>query len=674
LKKNKKGIYLTIVLSIFIIYLISPYLTAWRMMQAVKGGDVPTMEQYIDFDSVKESAKYQIDKALKDQLDEQPMAAMFAPMMKSVTDKILEELIDPEKLSKVIKQGKISQTNKKSKATIADNNELTNWYAFFVSPNRFLIQLDDLALYMELQGINWKVTAIGIEELMNDGVVGKKESETAVIEDVLDRNPPIKPEVLSEAEFAEITKELSGRFYLDWDYGDTVIARGNLNYLSIKDSISPIVTWGMALDKNGESILGQFSKEKKLEREKYQSANRYHNGIWSDDIPKDNPENKVKLARGILQFEMPTEIVSFVVDSDGVGVEIEKSDIAFSLNSLKNGRVSFSWYQPFELEALDPVIIIRNNDGDVLDTSGSSSSSPLNPVEEARFSRPMRSINKSLSVKGTPSQVEFYFLTSTKQVELPITAYSKPELLLGELSEPIKQTVLVEPYIEPNFEDLNKRALESLINIQYEENEDWQGKKRRSLKISLPENANSIFAKSNVNGINLLKDGENILFTPSLWQQSNNHTYHFVAPSKNNSLEVDAKFDEISGYISLKYPETLDLITIAQGETKHGVTLKGERVIFHALYDDQDLARKEKVINPSIPSYTSVFSSRSVLAYDSKGREISYLNEKHSWGGEDKELFFWGIPDYIVVKRITSWHEVKLPVSLTESDLVIVKK
>lgn len=656
-----------------VIYLASPYLSAWNMMQAVKGGDIVEMQQYVDFHSVKESAKNQIEKSLQDQINEQPMAAMFAPMMKAMTDQILDELIDPEKLSKVIKHGKLSQSSKSSRTDI-EKTEITSWYAFFVRPDRFLIQLDGLALYMELQGLGWRVTAIGVEDLMNGGAVDNKGSKAAVKEDVLDDNPPIKPEVLSVVELNEIKKELSGRFYLDWDQGDTVTARGNINYLSVKDSISPIVKWGMAIDEDGNSNLGVFSEEKKSKREKYKSANRYYRGMWSDEIPKKNSNKKIKSAVGVLEFSVPTDIASFIVDLDDIGADIEASSIRFKLNSLKNGHTSFEWYQSFELEALTPIVIIRNSEGDALATSSSSSSSPLKPVEESRFSQPMRFVNKSLSVKGTPSIVEVYFVISEKKIELPITAYSKPELVLKKLSEPIRQTVLVEPYVEPDFERLSKTEVESLIAIHYEENENWQGKKRRSIKLSLPGNANSIFSKSDASSLKLIKGDESVLFRPTSWRQSDSHTYHFVEPSKNNNSEVDVTFDNINGSILLKYPKTLDLVKIHQGEKKHGVSLKDETITFHAIYDDPDLTRKDKVFNPTIPNYTSVFSSKPVLAYDSKGREISYLAENHSWGGEDKEIFFWGIPAYIEVKRITSWHEIELPVSFSESDLVVIKK
>lgn len=671
--KSKKGFSITILVSILVVYLVSPYLSAWKMIQAVTEGNVLEVQQYVDFNSVKESAKNQIEKSLQDQINEQPMAAMFAPMMKAMTDQILDELIDPEKLSKVIKHGKLSQSSKSSRPEIEDT-EITSWYAFFVRPDRFLIQLDDLALYMELQGLGWKVTALGVEDLMNGGAVDNKGSEVTAEEDVLDENPPIKPEILSEVKLNEIIKELSGRFYLDWDQGDTVTARGNINYLSVKDSISPIVKWGMATDEDGNSNLGTFSTEKRLKREEYQSANRYYRGMWSDEIPKKNSDKKIKSAAGILEFSVPIDIASFVVESDDVGIENEASSIRFKLNSLKNGHISFEWYQSYELEALTPIVIIRNSEGDALATSSSSSSSPLKPVEESRFSQPMRFVNKSLSVKGTPSNVEVYFVISEKRIELPITAYSKPELVLKKLSEPIRQTVLVEPYVEPDFERLSKKEVESLIAIQYEENENWQGKKRRSIKLSLPKNANTIFSKSDVSSLKLMKDGESVLFRPTSWRQSENHTYHFVEPSTNNSSEVDVSFDNINGSILLKYPKTLDLFRIYQGEAKHGVSLKDAAITFHAIYDDPDLTRNDKVFNPTIPNYTSVFSSKSVLAYDSKGREISYLAENHSWGGEDKEIFFWGIPEYIEVKRITSWHEIELPVSLSESDLVVIKK
>ena len=49
-------------------YLITPYYSTWRMMQAVKSGSTEEMRRSIDFPQVQVSIKQQIDTAFEQEM------------------------------------------------------------------------------------------------------------------------------------------------------------------------------------------------------------------------------------------------------------------------------------------------------------------------------------------------------------------------------------------------------------------------------------------------------------------------------------------------------------------------------------------------------------------------------------------------------------------------------
>ena len=714
--KAKKGISLLIALILLGIYVISPYVAAWKMIHAVREANAVDMEYHIDFSSVQNSAKQQIERSIDKKIQQDPMMNLLKAIVRPVMDQLIEDLIDPEKLSKFIQQGSLKPSKtlnqSVSEAAEVDPTKLASWYAFFIRPNRFLIQVNELALYMEVKDWHWQVVAIGVESLMDGGNV--VDEEKGPIKDVIDPHPPVKPMVLNEEEIEELKLEIGSSFHIDSNWEDTAKINGYLMYTSIRDSIKPVVSWGAAIDEDGQNNLGVFSEEKHEKRQKYNSENMYYQGIWTDEIPKLNTNKKITSAMGICHIEIPSKIEEFNFTVENLN-EIElRERISVTFTSLKSGHVSYSVYHPFDSSLGKPIAIIRNSEGQTLKTKSTSSMSPEKPINDYRFTEPMRVTTRSIKVTGTPVSVELYYVVATTPIDIPVVAYAKPEVVFGELKEKIKQVKLARPSKALPFNSLGFDELESLIKISFKEKENWQGVKRKFLEISFPEMANSYFSRLDYKQLDIFKDTVLIPYKESTWNKGKTKILHFLKPSKDWS-EVDADFDHLKGHIEVKYPAEMEIFTVRQGETLHGVSLSNETVTLYASFnkalpltekekkelnssrnralsvasvslDFSDFSkvglidvsipnakqlRIEKVRNASIPDYMSVFSTRSISAYDKKGREIEYLDLKSARRNEDESILFWGKPAWIEVKRITKWYEIILPVDFTDADLII---
>ena len=82
----------SIVISIGLIaYLLSPYYSTWRMMQAVQSGSADEMRRYIDFPKVQSSIKQQIDTAFEQEMSRgDPMVIMMANAFRPMFDEIVQ--------------------------------------------------------------------------------------------------------------------------------------------------------------------------------------------------------------------------------------------------------------------------------------------------------------------------------------------------------------------------------------------------------------------------------------------------------------------------------------------------------------------------------------------------------------------------------------------------------
>ena len=261
-----------------------------------------------------------------------------------------------------------------------------------------------------------------------------------------------------------------------------------------------------------------------------------------------------------------------------------------------------------------------------------------------------------MSISGVPQSVQLYIVKSTVDLQVPITAWSKPEVNFGEISSPIRGTRLQKAKEFLEYENTDFHTLQQSIKPVFKQTKNWQGGLNQSLQLIMPKNANSTFASVDFSQLNAFLDGQAVEFkVAKVHSPSNVYSTEFQSPEQNNFSYVQV--DAVSGNFSVKYPNNLEWVTLNQGQTIEGVTLSGNTVRYP----------KEG----GVPYYSFVWDTRSINAFNAKGQRIRYFNDSNfSNNKQFYEVVFWGEPAYVNVLFVRDWFEFDLPIDVTKQDLV----
>jgi len=173
---NKKIIGALIAIVVLLIggyYYASPYLVLNSIKTAAKAEDSEKLSAYIDYPSVRESFKAQMnaymvkDLAAKDSNGWEALGAMIATTM---VDKIVDAVITPEGMTLML-QGKdfrdsLKHSSEESSDQSSPNQEKLDYSTRYLSMNLFEVTLNNpdsdrqLKVIMERDGLSWKVKKI----------------------------------------------------------------------------------------------------------------------------------------------------------------------------------------------------------------------------------------------------------------------------------------------------------------------------------------------------------------------------------------------------------------------------------------------------------------------------------------------------------------------------------
>jgi len=652
--KKRMSIILFVLVGVF--YLCSPYYSAWQMIKAIESGSSEKMQKYIDFPKVQASIKQQIDTSIEQQSDKDPMSMMVVKMFQPMVNQLVDELLKPEKLAELIKHGKLNKNSRKATKVTKPSleNKTVSWFAFFDRPNRFRISSDNSVLYMELQDWQWKMIAIGTDGLLNMNRPSQKVNQKFV-EDKIETSPSIPLVAVTDIE--AIKKDISQAFIIEYDHGHTAKIVGEFYYVPSMSVIKPIVTWIDAYDSEGNNILGEFSQRKKEDREKYNTANNYYKGKWTDELPK-STSKKVITATGLCKVEVPTKVEKFILNDSNLNKMQAGSISAVTLMGMSNGNIDLSYYTPFNALKVEPVIIVKNKLGQPLRQPSAFSSTRGEAITNKRFKEPMRGTTKNITISGTPHTIEIYFPLEFKKIETKFTATGKPVISFGELESEIRQTRYTEPAIEPKLKEVTKDYVLNDMKISFREKTEYDKSIKRYLSVKLPKVYNSLFADVDFKGVSVFLNGKKLRVRYNRESSRYSYSSYFAEYTKDWSGKI-LSIDKAQGSIKIRYPAKLENIIINQGEERFGIKLEGPNVT----YPEGD-----------VPSYTSVYDSPSVIAYGENDKQIALLNNGSFWYKKGNKIIFWGSPDYVKVKRVTKWIELDIPVNFSLSDLEVDKK
>lgn len=179
---------LIVVLLLVVGYLFaSPYLTIYHIHQAVKNEDSTALASHIDFPSVRQSLKDQVNTQMRKELpqvttSERGLAALGAVLASSVVDKVVDVMVTPQGVSMLL-QGKKLKENlpwqdsaafqpiqsselKPLSAAEKANDKRASYNGRYQSFNRFAVEIHQaeqqapVNIILQRQGLSWKVTQI----------------------------------------------------------------------------------------------------------------------------------------------------------------------------------------------------------------------------------------------------------------------------------------------------------------------------------------------------------------------------------------------------------------------------------------------------------------------------------------------------------------------------------
>lgn len=182
---SKKSIFISIGLIIILIlgYLAaSPYIVLNNIKKSIDANDSKAVASYIDFPSVRQSLKVQLNQQLQDQQkslenqDNDPFAELSNLFAATMVDKIIDTALTPENLT-VLLQGKTLEKSLDLEESSKNENEVDNskndvsYITSYKSFNRFQVDIKkdssanpDVSLVMNRDGLTWKITELVLHD------------------------------------------------------------------------------------------------------------------------------------------------------------------------------------------------------------------------------------------------------------------------------------------------------------------------------------------------------------------------------------------------------------------------------------------------------------------------------------------------------------------------------
>ena len=151
-----------IILAVATIYGIYPYVTLFRLGQAVRNGDAAALQSMVNWDSVREGIKEDICDLVVDQPAKAQAHSQLPPFgagfMRGIATNAVDQRITPEALVQAVRQPDQGQSG-------ADTPVQVSW-AFFAGPSTFMVDLtgqgqpEPIRLEMDLRDGAWHVTRV----------------------------------------------------------------------------------------------------------------------------------------------------------------------------------------------------------------------------------------------------------------------------------------------------------------------------------------------------------------------------------------------------------------------------------------------------------------------------------------------------------------------------------
>lgn len=157
-----KRIALFLVVFVVVLYGSWPYYTIYRLDSALGAEDVQAIAPFVDLSTIRAGYREQAGAALKDMMpdssrggESEPLVEWLAESLRPLGEAALERTVTLDWVRHVLRDAAQRATDERPVYFIAGID-----HAFFQSWNRFGIRLGSTEVVMQLQGLNWRVTAL----------------------------------------------------------------------------------------------------------------------------------------------------------------------------------------------------------------------------------------------------------------------------------------------------------------------------------------------------------------------------------------------------------------------------------------------------------------------------------------------------------------------------------
>ena len=190
--------------ALILLYMLFPYYSAYKLFSSLKEGDSYELEKYINFGSVRQSLKEQVNALVLEniasdkELQDNPFAALALAVMPKLVDSMIDAYLTPSGISRLIRKGKlegqIDEVEESVTAQTGHEEGIDFWdvlshadYAFFTNPSTFLLEIKGIRLQFKLQEWSWKLTGI---YLPAKGLIEEPDQKGTAVADVVRQKIP----------------------------------------------------------------------------------------------------------------------------------------------------------------------------------------------------------------------------------------------------------------------------------------------------------------------------------------------------------------------------------------------------------------------------------------------------------------------------------------------------
>jgi hypothetical protein len=149
-------------LAIAMAYVAYPYVTLYRLGQAIRGGDAVALPTMVNWDAVREGIKEDICDMVVDQPPQAKTSGQLPPFgagfVRGIATNVIDKQVTPEALAQAARQPERKQVSAGAEVQVS--------WAFFASPSTFMVDLNapgqatPIRLQMNLREGAWHVTRV----------------------------------------------------------------------------------------------------------------------------------------------------------------------------------------------------------------------------------------------------------------------------------------------------------------------------------------------------------------------------------------------------------------------------------------------------------------------------------------------------------------------------------